>query len=398
MPIPEISTEDFDFILPDERIPAYPAADRSSSKLLVWQKGLISESRFSSITSFLKPGDLLVMNNTRVIPARILFTKTTGGVIEIFCLEPAGELRDYQQAMGATGSVQYRCYVGGAKKWKSGDLLLEADSFQLRATLIDRDGDTFIIQFSWEPASLTFAAVLEKAGELPLPPYFNRKAEEEDYIRYQTVYAEKKGSVAAPTAGLHFTPEVLEDLRNKGIQIAHLTLHVGAGTFKPVTADSIVAHRMHREFFTVDEQLVKALATHQNGRIIPVGTTSLRALESLYHLALQPERLLAGSGLEQWEAYMESEKPERSEVFSNLLRLMHIEDLTEITTSTSILIAPGYTFRVADGLITNFHLPKSTLILLVAAMTGEDWRKIYDFALENDFRFLSYGDSSLLLP
>lgn len=401
-----LAIADFTYDLPEERIAARPLEQRDDSRLLVYKEGSISESTYKHIADQLPAGSLLVFNNTRVVQARLLFTKSTGGAIEIFCLEPDTRYPDITTAMGQTGSVSWTCLVGGAGKWKPG-LILEkrlvagTDNILLTAAMESRQTEGFTIRFEWSPAQKSFAEILQLAGRIPIPPYIKREADETDTQRYQTIYAEQEGSVAAPTAGLHFTPAIFQSLQQKNIETAFVTLHVGAGTFKPVKSERIEGHDMHAEFIDVDQAAIRQLIRHHN-RIIAVGTTSLRTLESLYWMgvkaSLNPSVSLQELEIRQWEVY------------DSLLRLnipvetalKHLSDWMEnrqakrIICKTQILIAPGYTIKMVKALVTNFHQPQSTLLLLVAAMIGDDWKKVYQYAMQNGFRFLSYGDGSLL--
>ncbi len=400
----KISITNYQYQLPEERIPAYPLSERDAARLLIYRNGLISEDVYRNLSSHLPSNSILVFNNTRVVPARLLFQKESGGVIEIFCLEPDEQYSDVSTALASTGKVLWRCLVGGASKWKHGMILeksISQDSINimLRAQIIDRASDHFIIELSWSPASISFAEILQFAGAVPLPPYMKRESEASDNERYQTVYAEPPGSVAAPTAGLHFTASIFESLRQKEIQSLFLTLHVGAGTFKPVKAEHMEDHIMHAEWIDVSRETIESLASSVDRTIIAVGTTSLRTLESLYWIGA---RIIFHPGIDpgplsQWEPYVsETNATTRQDALNAILGYLKEKKLDRLMMKTSILIAPGYTPRMADALVTNFHQPGSTLLLLVAALIGEDWRKVYDFALENGFRFLSYGDGSLL--
>ena len=395
-----ILIEDYDYALPNERIAHYPLTERDASKLLVYKSGRIEEDTFYHLPHHLPPGATLVLNNTRVIEARLHFTKPTGGVIEIFCLEP------YQpaaivQAMENTSSVQWRCLIGGASKWKPGQILqkpfnLEGTAITLKAQYIAKEEDAFIIEFTWD-GGYPFAEVLHVVGAMPLPPYIKRKAESTDAARYQTVFAEHNGSVAAPTAALHFTERVFQSLDAKNIQRQFVTLHVGAGTFKPVKTETIAEHNMHAEAFSVTAATLQALMEAQT--IVAVGTTSLRTLESLHWLGVK--RLLNNAlqdfVLEQWEAYdLAAHGFTYKQSLQALYNYIQQSGQEQLWCRTSLLIMPGYTFQSAKALVTNFHQPRSTLLLLVAAFVGNDWKKIYDHALQNEYRFLSYGDSSLL--
>lgn len=400
----EIRIEEYDYPLPDERIAKFPVPGRDTSKLLVYRGGNITETVFNRLPEQLPPDTLLVFNNTRVIQARIHFRKASGANIEIFCLEPDTP-SDYALSFQSTGSCRWLCLVGNSKKWKEGELknTFNAGGRQvtLSAVRIGTTPSGSIIEFRWDTPDITFATLLESAGELPIPPYLNRATEESDKETYQTVYSKIDGSVAAPTAGLHFTPKVLEALAAKGVERAELTLHVGAGTFKPVKSDTIGGHEMHTELISVGRELIEKLATTDR-KIIAVGTTSVRTLESLYHIGTSLARggQLPPHGtpaVTQWQPYMHDDTLTRREALTHIARYMDREKMTQLVTSTQIIIVPGYKFRVAEGIITNFHQPHSTLLLLVSAFVDGDWRRIYDYALSHSFRFLSYGDSSLLL-
>lgn len=399
-----IRIADVTYTLPAERIAPHPLPQREASRLLVYRDGTIRDRHFHDLPDLLPPAALLVMNDTRVVNARLHFTKDTGARIEVFCLEPDGG-GPVEEAYRSTGEVRWRCTLGNAKRWKHGPLghmfRSSLGDVQLFAERLPEQGEGALVRFTWVPETLTFAEVLHRAGEVPLPPYMNREAAVADSERYQTVYARHEGSVAAPTAGLHFTPAVLEALQAKGITPAHVTLHVGAGTFRPVHAETMAGHTMHQERIQVARSVVEQLRDAVGARpLVVTGTTSLRTLESLYwHGA----RVLGGSDPEeldvtQWEPYSRDpeEQPGTREALSAVLRWMDDRELDEVMGSTRLLIAPGYRVRLADALITNFHQPGSTLLLLVAAFVGPDWRRIYDHALANDYRFLSYGDSSLL--
>lgn len=400
----DIRIEEFDYPLPDERIAKFPVRGRDTSKLLVYKGGDITETVFRRLPDQLSPDTLLVFNNTRVIQARIHFRKESGANIEIFCLEPDTP-SDYALSFQSTGGCRWLCLVGNSRKWKEGELERQLDiggqQVTLRALRIAAMPSGSIIEFRWDSPGTTFSSILEAVGELPIPPYLNRAAEESDKETYQTVYSKIDGSVAAPTAGLHFTRQVFDALSRKGIEKAELTLHVGAGTFKPVKSDTIGGHEMHTELISVSRELIGNLATTDR-KVVAVGTTSVRTLESLYHIGAM---LLRGEELPQhgtpavtqWQPYMHDDTLSRKEAFAGIAEYMDREKMTQLVTSTQIIIVPGYKFRVADGIITNFHQPRSTLLLLVSAFVDGDWRSIYDYALGHSFRFLSYGDSSLLL-
>jgi S-adenosylmethionine:tRNA ribosyltransferase-isomerase len=402
-PPQQIAIADFTYTLPDDRIAAFPLPERDASRLLVYQQGQISETLYRHIDTVLPPGCLLVCNNTKVINARLAFVKPTGGVVEVFCLEPMGAVAEYTTVMQQRGSAIWKCMVGGVGKWKSGPLAktlaLPGGEAVLEARLEAQLPDAYQVAFSWQPAHLSFAEILLAAGDVPLPPYIKRRAQGSDSERYQTVFAQWEGSVAAPTAGLHFTEAIFEKLAAKQIDREFVTLHVGAGTFKPVKAAQMEGHLMHAEWMEVSVAGVERLAAA--GCPVAVGTTSLRTMESLYWLGakalLQPG--LATLQLGQWDVYgapLANADVHVAEALGALAQWLRNKNLDKLFTQTQLLIAPGYRFRVAKALITNFHQPQSTLLLLVAAAVGQDWRRIYQYALENGFRFLSYGDGSLL--
>lgn len=400
----QIRIEDFNYSLPDERIAKFPLARRDESKLLLYRNGEIGESTFKRITDYLPEGALMVFNNTRVIQARLLFQKETGARIEIFCLEPV-EPHDYALVFQQTERCSWTCLVGNLKKWKEGLLsktvTLNNTPVVLKAEKKQTCGDSHLIEFTWDNANYTFADLLDAAGVLPIPPYLHRETEKSDLQTYQTVYSKIKGSVAAPTAGLHFTPEVLADLDSKGFGREELTLHVGAGTFKPVKSDTIEGHEMHTEFISVRRSSIEQIKANL-GKIIAVGTTSVRTLESLYYmgvtLATNPEATAEELIVRQWMPYDEANNQlTAAESFQNILDYLDKHQADKLVTATQIMIAPGYEFKVVKGIVTNFHQPKSTLILLISAFVKGNWKPIYEYALTHDFRFLSYGDSSLLL-
>lgn len=398
-----ILIDDYDYALPDERIAKYPLKERDQSKLLVYRNGEISEDIFLNAVSHLPEHALLVYNNTKVIHARLLFQKSTGAQIEVFCLEPLAP-SDYALSLGSTDGCSWKCMVGNLKKWKQGNLIrnisINGQSCQITASLIESAGNTHQIRFEWDNTLISFAEILDNAGELPIPPYLHRKTEESDKTTYQTIYSKIKGSVAAPTAGLHFTNQVLDSLKQKNIQTGELTLHVGAGTFQPVKAADIANHEMHAEVISVKKETIEKLLLHA-GNVIAVGTTSVRTLESLYFIGMQilndkvaPDKLIR---VEQWEPYQQKTDISTEMALRAILNYLNNHQLTVLHAQTQIIIHPGYVFRVIRGMFTNFHQPRSTLLLLVSAFTGENWKKIYDYALSHNFRFLSYGDSSLLL-
>lgn len=400
----EIQIADYDYPLPDERIAKYPLADRSSSKLLRYQAGEIKEFTFRDLPRLLPEGAVLVRNNSKVIRARLLFHKDSGARIEIFCLDPASPT-SYELSLGERHRCSWHCLIGNAKRFKEGTQLtrLLHREGQGEVTLTAERGEEGVIHFSWDNDAYTFGELLELMGILPIPPYLGRETEEQDLTTYQTVYAETEGSVAAPTAGLHFTPAVFEELRAQGTPVLDVTLHVGAGTFRPVKADHIGDHEMHAELISVRRSTLLALREHI-GQIIAVGTTSVRTLESLYHLAIalrrQPDTPPTALHVEQWLPYKETADEELTteEALDTLLSYLDAQGEDTLVFPTSIIIAPSYRYRVIRGMVTNFHQPHSTLLLLIAALIGDDWHRVYDWALTHDFRFLSYGDSSLLLP
>ena len=393
-----LSINDFDYSLPEEKIAKYPLANRSDSRLLICKRaGFISEAKMIDIGDYLPYDSVLFFNQTKVVNARLLFKKETGGVIEIFCLEPCNNI-DPQVALQQKNTVKWNCMIGGAKKWKDGPISMTLDGIEVKATKIGRSKDDFVICFEW-PGSLSFSEILEKSGELPLPPYMNRKAEKEDLTRYQTVYAQHEGSVAAPTAGLHFTEELTDSFASKGVSSVFLTLHVGAGTFKPVKTNSINEHAMHAELIDVSIDAVFGII-EALGPIIPVGTTSLRTLESLYWFGVLASLGELNGDLPELGQWSHASLPELNlrQSIRSLLDYLDAHGKTRFIAKTSLMITPGYKFKVARGLITNFHMPKSTLLLIISAMIGDNWKTLYKHALKNDFRFLSYGDCCLLLP
>lgn len=401
----ELSILDFSYTLPDDRIAKYPLAERDQSKLLVYQNGTIGESSYANIADQLPEQAFLIFNNTKVVEARLLFEKNNGSKIEIFCLEPDSRYPDITSAMLQKGKVFWKCLIGGAKKWKEGTLISQIQqqntTIILEARKLLQSGDAFLIELSWNNTGMSFAELLHYAGAIPLPPYLNRPAEETDRERYQTIYAKWDGSVAAPTAGLHFTNKVFEQLQRKKIQQDFVTLHVGAGTFKPVKAASMQDHEMHAEFMEVRKSFLENLLQNIDHPVITVGTTSLRTVESLYWIGvktmLNKQILSEDLQLTQWEAYeLVKQNIPVKDALGSLIDWMNRQGSEMFYSKTQIIIAPGYPFKVMNALITNFHQPQSTLLLLVAAIIGNDWRKVYDYAMENNFRFLSYGDGSLL--
>ncbi len=401
-----IQIKDFNYNLPDERIAKFPLAKRDNSKLLLYRHGEVTEDVFHNIAQYLPKGALMVFNNTKVIQARLHFRKETGALIEVFLLEPYMPA-DYEQMFQTTGHCSWLCMIGNLKKWKEGTLKRTFDVKGKEVTLVaERKEDvhkSYRVDFSWDASDVSWAELLDAVGELPIPPYLNRETQESDKTTYQTVYSKIKGSVAAPTAGLHFTPEVLADIDRHGIDREELTLHVGAGTFKPVKSEEIQDHEMHTEYICVHRQTLEKLIRHE-AKAIAVGTTSVRTLESLYYIGVKLEKTLDLSEEElhvcQWEPYENAvAKPITPiKAIENILAYLDKHGLSALHASTQIIIAPGYEYNIVKMLVTNFHQPQSTLLLLVSAFLHGDWRKIYDYALAHDFRFLSYGDSSLLIP
>lgn len=396
----EIKIKDYLYNLPDEKIAQYPLKERDSSKLLFYNKNKIVESVFNRIDEFIPSDSLVILNNTKVIPARLFFHKDTGAKIEIFCLEPASNVLDFQLEFQKKESSVWKCFVGNASKWKSGNVKssfsYRGKEIEITADIKEKISDEYIIEFNWTEKNLTFGEILDIYGKTPLPPYIKRESEESDKNKYQTVYARIDGSVAAPTAGLHFTQEVFEKLKSKNCILDYVTLNVGAGTFKPVKSGTIGEHKMHSESFFVTKDLLKKILLNRNKKIVAVGTTAVRTLESVYWFGV---KLLKKEScdffIEQWYPYGNIEiTPEES--LNEVLNFLDKNNLNKIYGNTELMIAPGYNFKFVDLLVTNFHLPGSTLLLLIAAFIGDDWKKVYDYALKNNFRFLSYGDSSLL--
>lgn len=404
-----IHIADYNYDLPDERIAKFPLAQRDSSKLLIYNKGVVSKDIFSSLPQYLPKNALMVFNNTKVIQARLHFQKETGATIEVFCMEPFAPA-EYQQNFAQKGSVEWLCMIGNLKRWKSGiltkELSINDETITFTAERLPYEntnatGTNHLVRFSWDDEQVAFSEILEAVGELPIPPYLNRETQESDKRTYQTVYSKIKGSVAAPTAGLHFTEQVLQALDASGIDREELTLHVGAGTFKPVKSEEIGDHEMHSEYIVVKRQTIEKLIEH-GGEAIAVGTTSVRTLESLYYIGLKtlnnPDITEEELHVNQWEPYQEvrGKRLEVRDVLQALLNWMDRNELKVLHTTTQIIIAPGYEYHIVKWMVTNFHQPQSTLLLLVSAFVKGDWRTIYDYALSHDFRFLSYGDSSLL--
>ncbi len=396
-----IEIQNFNYDLPEESIAKFPVVNRGQSKLLIWRQGIIEEDNFNNITGYLPENSLMVFNNTKVIHARILFKKPSGATIELFCLDPV-EPEEHQQAFTAQGRTVWKCMVGNSKKWKSGvlekKLRLKGTAITLCAGKVSYYDNTQIIEFTWN-GEFTFSEIISKAGILPIPPYLKRETEPSDEDNYQTVYAKLDGSVAAPTAGLHFTQNILDELPRKNINLCEITLHVGAGTFQPVKSAKIDGHKMHTEKVLIGKKVIEELLYNYN-KIIAVGTTSVRSIESLYWLGLHPETKLHRSKnlhVSQWEPYETNLAADVKKSLENILLYLDKTGQDILHFSTDIIIVPGYEFKLTKGIITNFHLPKSTLLLLISAFTGDHWKQIYNFALSRGFRFLSYGDSNLYL-
>lgn len=398
--IPEIRIEDYNYPLPDERIAKYPLSSRDSSQLLVYKDGIPSCKSFKQIPDYI-PGDaLMVFNDTKVVPARLHFQRSTGAHIEIFCLEPV-QPEEYVIMFAVTDCCRWKCIVGNVKRWKNDTLLLynplddaRISEMNLKADLVERDGETSVVEFRWDNGA-PFSQVLEVCGSVPIPPYLNRDTEDVDLERYQTLYARYRGSVAAPTAGLHFTENVLQAIRSNGVDTDTVCLHVGAGTFLPVKSSLVAEHTMHREPFVVTLSLLEKLIARK-GKVTAVGTTSVRTLESLYYVGVSCLESGHPEDVGQWDPYTRDYSYSTEEALRAIVNYLKSNGLNELKVGTRIIIVPGFTFRIVDMLVTNFHQPQSTLLLLISAFVDGDWRNIYDFALENNFRFLSYGDSSIL--
>lgn len=396
----------YTYDLPNERIATYPTHPRDSSKLLVYNKGKITQEVYSAMSSHLPKDTTLVFNNTRVIHSRIHFKRETGAIIELFLLEPHGDFVDYASFLQQQESAVWKCFVGKANKWKERFLVkkiqIHGVEVVLKAELIEKIPGAYLVRLHWTPETISLAEIIEEAGVTPLPPYIKRKAEEKDEVDYQTVYSKNEGSVAAPTAGLHFSDRMLEDFKEKKINTLFTTLHVGAGTFKPVSSETMADHIMHAEWMRLDIDFLQELFNTIDKPIVSVGTTATRTLESIYWMGnkilIQPDISLQELKVTQWEPYETSQTHPVKEAIAALIEWMQKRKENTLVIETEIIIAPSYSYRVITGLITNFHQPQSTLLLLVAALLGEEWKKVYQYALDNDFRFLSYGDGSLLLP
>ncbi|MEO6845111.1 MAG: S-adenosylmethionine:tRNA ribosyltransferase-isomerase [Ginsengibacter sp.] len=403
----DLSINDFDYILPEDKIAIYPLQKRDQSKLLIYKNGNISEDIYKNISDHLPANSFLVFNDTKVIKARILFQKRTGGIIEIFCLEPHEKINDYAVVLSQKNSTRWKCMIGGAGKWKEKFLekafFIDSEQIMLKAFLVEKLTDAYVVELSWNPENYSFAEIIEHAGETPLPPYIKRKVEESDAERYQSIYSHFDGSVAAPTAGLHFTEEIFSSLRKKHIDTGFVTLHVGAGTFKPVKSAKMEGHEMHAEWIDVSTKFIEQFLQNISRRIFCVGTTSVRTIESLYWMGLKtiinPGIDFENLKINQWEVYeepLQNNNCSAEKSLQSLLKYLQNKKTNRLFIQTQIIIAPGYSFKIATGIITNFHQPKSTLLLLVSAMTGDHWKEIYDYALNHEFRFLSYGDGCLI--
>ncbi len=397
----KINISDFDYNLPENKIAKFPVNQRDKSNLLLWQNNMVSKKKFSDIYNFIPENTILFFNNTKVIQARLHFKKETGANIEIFCLEPHNPA-DYNIAFQQTHKVLWKCLIGNSKKWKTGKLskkiTIKNTELNIQANRINKLDNSNIIEFSWDNNNFTFSDILENFGNIPIPPYLNRKSESSDLTNYQTTYSKIKGSVAAPTAGLHFTEKTFADFRKKNIKTDEITLHVGAGTFKPVSSEKITKHEMHTEHFYISQKNIKNLINNYNN-IYAVGTTTVRTIESLYFIGLKLHKNAENPFyVKQWDAYELKKTISPKESLTEILNYLETNNLDYIEAKTQIMIVPGYKFNYISGLVTNFHQPKSTLLLLISAFVGENWKIIYNFALNNNFRFLSYGDSSLLIP
>jgi S-adenosylmethionine:tRNA ribosyltransferase-isomerase len=403
----DLSINDFDYKLPDEKIAAFPLAQRDQSKLLVYKNGIIAEDIYSNLANHLPEKSFLVFNNSKVIKARILFTKNSGGVIEIFCLEPYESINDYAIVLQKRNSVRWKCMIGRAGKWKQKylekKLRINNEELIIKAELVEKLQDAYVVELSWNPCEYSFSEIIEHAGETPLPPYIKRTPNENDIERYQTIYSITEGSVAAPTAGLHFTEKIFSSFKQKNIDKGFVTLHVGAGTFKPVKSNTMNEHEMHAEWIDVSIHFIEQLINNLPNKIFCVGTTSVRTIESLYWMGIKTmqQKNISIDDLEikQWEVYedgLNTNSISKEESLQSLLHFLQQNKMERLITRTQIIIAPGYPFKIVDGIITNFHQPKSTLLLLVAAMALDKWKSIYEYALNNNFRFLSYGDGCLI--
>lgn len=401
-----LSITDFTYDLPNDRIAVYPTHPRDSSKLLVYKNGDIQHDIYNNMSEHLPKDSVLVFNNTRVIKSRILFRRETGALIELFLLEPQGEFIDYASFLQQQKSATWKCFVGKVSKWKEQYLVkhiqVNGEEVELKAELIEKIAGAYVVRLSWTPETISLAEIVDEAGVTPLPPYIKRKAEEEDETDYQTVFSKHEGSVAAPTAGLHFSDAMMEDFKENGVETLFTTLHVGAGTFKPVSTDTMEGHIMHAEWMHIDLDFLNGLLQNIEKNILSVGTTATRTLESIFWMGNkilnQPEIPLKELKVNQWEPYESTVIHTAKESITALIDWMQTRNMDHLVIETEIIIAPSYTYQVIKGLITNFHQPQSTLLLLVAALLGDKWKEVYEYAMDNDFRFLSYGDGSLLLP
>jgi len=395
-----IEIKNFTYDLPEDRIAKYPLAERDLSKLLIYRNGKISEDIYRNLSEYIPENSLLIFNNTKVIQARLFFQNSTGAKIEIFCLEPAETNSEMASVMSLKKSARWNCMIGRAGKWKEKILTHRTSDFTLAAEIIERTSDSFVVEFSWQPEELSFAEILDKTGMMPIPPYLKRESEEIDQSRYQTVYAKHEGSVAAPTAGLHFTDKIFETLKAKNISRDEVTLHVGAGTFKPVKSETMQEHEMHAEVIDVKIETIENIRNSLHQHVIAVGTTSLRTIESLYWMGIKARRNSEASveelEIKQWDVYEMNADSSAIDALHSLLSWMKKNGHSRLVCKTQIMIAPSYQLKIASALITNFHQPNSTLLLLVAAIAGNAWKNIYGYAMQNNFRFLSYGDGSLL--
>jgi S-adenosylmethionine:tRNA ribosyltransferase-isomerase len=403
----DLSILNFNYELPEEKIAIYPLPERDQSKLLIFKDEQIREDIYQNISDHLPPHSFLIFNDTKVIKARILFKKITGSVIEIFCLEPHEKINDYAIVFQQKSSIKWKCLIGGVSKWKENALeksfYINDEEIILKAHLIEKITDAYIVEFTWTPTDYSFAEIIEQAGETPLPPYIKRKADESDANKYQTIYSAHEGSVAAPTAGLHFTNYIFSSFAKRNIHYDFVTLHVGAGTFKPVKANKMEGHEMHAEWIDVSISLIRKLIAHIQDGVYCIGTTSVRTIESLYWMGLKsilnPTISIENLMIHQWEVYENDFQNTSNSAEESLAALVHYlekNNLDRLFIPTQIIIAPGYSFKIVSGMITNFHQPKSTLLLLVSAMIGEKWKEVYEYALSHDFRFLSYGDGCLI--
>lgn len=397
--LPEIFTSDFVYNLPEDKIAYHPVNQRSASKLLVLKNNRISEKHFYELPEIIDNNSIFVLNDTKVVPARIIFKKNTGAAIEIFCLEPSTP-SNYFESLNTKSQCSWHCMVGNKKKWNGQILKNVHNNIDLYAELIYNDNESNIVSFRWN-GDLTFNQVLEIFGKIPLPPYINRESKNEDKLNYQTVYANNEGSVAAPTAGLHFTQEIIKKLKSKGVDIEYITLHVGAGTFKPITSKMATNHKMHHEWIYISKNTINNLLNNIDKKIIAIGTTSVRSLESIYWFGVNiiKNNNCTEFNISQWMPYNNDDKLySRKEILTEILNYMNKYKLENITGTTELIIVPGYNFKMIDVMLTNFHQPSSTLLMLVSAFIGDVWKDVYNYALQNNFRFLSYGDACLFFP